>query len=127
MRILLDTCEFLWLVSGDAKLSAQVASAVRDPENEVLLSVVSFWEISLKHSLGKLPLPQPPAQFVPLQREKHFITPLPLDEAAVAQLSALPGLHRDPFDRMLICQAQAHGLTLATSDALIRQYSVTLL
>jgi PIN domain nuclease of toxin-antitoxin system len=127
MRILLDTCEFLWFVAGDPKLSSQVASAVRDPQNEVFLSAVSFWEISLKHNLGKLPLPQPPAQFVPLQRERHLIAPLPLDESAVAQLSALPGLHRDPFDRMLVCQAKAHGLTLATSDALIRQYPVTVL
>ena len=87
MRILLDTCEFLWLVAGDAKLSPQVISAVRDPQNEVFLSVVSFWEISLKHSLGKLPLPQPPAQFVPQQREKHLLAPLALDEAAVAELS----------------------------------------
>ena len=84
MRILLDTCEFLWLVAGDAKLSPQVASAVRDPQNEVFLSVVSFWEISLKNNLGKLPLPQSPALFVPLQREKHLIAPLALDEAAVA-------------------------------------------
>lgn len=127
MRVLLDTCEFLWLVSGDAKLSPAVASAMRDPQNQVFLSVVSFWEISLKHSLGKLPLPQSPAQFVPLQRDKHLIAPLVLDEAAVAQLSGLPTLHRDPFDRMLVCQAQAHGLTLASSDPLVRQYPVTLL
>ncbi len=127
MRILLDTCEFLWLVAGDAKLPGRVASAVRDPRNEVFLSAVSFWEISLKHSLGKLPLPQPPAQFIPLQRAKHLIAPLALDEAAVARLSGLPGLHRDPFDRMLVCQAQAHGLTLASSDALVRQYPVSLL
>jgi PIN domain nuclease of toxin-antitoxin system len=127
MRILLDTCEFLWLVSGDAKLPVSTASAIRDPQNEVFLSAVSFWEIVLKHGLGKLPLPQSPAQFVPLQRSKHLISPLTLDEAAVAQLSGLPPLHRDPFDRMLICQAQAHGLTFATSDALVRQYAVTLL
>ena len=127
MRILLDTCESLWLVTGDAKLSASVAAAVRDPENQVFLSAVSFWEISLKHSLGKLPLPQSPAQFIPLQREKHLIAPLALDEAAVAQLSGLPVLHRDPFDRMLVCQAQAHGLTLASSDSLVRQYPVALL
>ncbi len=107
MRILLDTCEFLWLVSGDSKLSATVASAVRDSQNEVFLSTVSFWEISLKHSIGKLQLPQSPAQFIPLQREKHLIVPLVLDEAAVAKLSELPALHRDPFDR----QAQSHGLT----------------
>ena len=127
MRILLDTCEFLWLVSGDSRLPAAVASAVRNPGNQVFLSAVSFWEISIKHSLGKLPLPQPPAQFIPLQREEHLIAPLALDEAAVAYLSGLPALHRDPFDRMLICQAQARGLTLASSDPLIRQYPVALL
>ena len=95
MRILLDTCEFLWLVSGDAKLSASIATAVRDPQNQIFLSVVSFWEIVLKHSLGKLPLPQSPAQFIPLQRQQHLIVALTLDEAAVAQLAALPLLHRD--------------------------------
>jgi len=127
MRILLDTCKFLWFVAGDVKLSPAVASALSDPQNEVFLSVVSFWEISLKYNLGKLPLPQPPAQFISAQREKHFIASLVLDEAAVAQLSGLPGLHRDPFDRMLICQANAHGLTLASSDVLVRQYPVSLL
>jgi PIN domain nuclease of toxin-antitoxin system len=127
MRILLDTCEFLWLVSGDSNLPPDVESAVRDPQNQVFLSAVSFWEISLKYSLGKLPLPQPPAQFVPQQREKHLIAPLTLDEAAVAQLSGLPALHRDPFDRMLICQSKAYGLTLASSDSLVRQYPVALL
>src|SRR5580658_6210786 len=127
MRILLDTCEFLWLVTSDAKLSPRVASAVRDPQNEVFLSAVSFWETCLKYSLGKLPLPQPPAQFVPQQREKHLIAPLALDEAAVAQLAELPALHRDPFDRMLVCQAKAHSLTLASSDPLMQKYSVALL
>jgi PIN domain nuclease of toxin-antitoxin system len=127
MKILLDTCEFLWLVSGDAKLSATVSVAIRDPNNQVFLSAVSFWEISVKHGLGKLPLPQPPAQFIPQQREKHLISSLALDETAVARLGGLPALHRDPFDRMRVCQAQAHTLTLASSDPLIRQYPVTLL
>lgn len=127
MRLLLGTCEFLWLVAGDAKLQAPVAAAVRDPQNQVFLSAVSFWEISVKHGLGKLPLPEPPAQFVPRQRELHLIAPLALDESAVAHLTGLPKLHRDPFDRMLVCQAQAHGLTLASSDPLIRQYPVLLL
>jgi PIN domain nuclease of toxin-antitoxin system len=127
MRILLDTCEFLWFVAGDSKLSPAVVAAVRDQQNQVFLSVVSFWEISLKHSLGKLPLPQSPAQFVPLQRQKHLVAALALDEAAIAQLGGLPPLHRDPFDRMLVCQAQAHGLTIASSDSLVRQYPVALL
>jgi PIN domain nuclease of toxin-antitoxin system len=127
MRILLDTCEFLWLVSGDSRLSPTVVAAVRDPQNQVFLSAISFWEITLKHSLGRLPLPQPPAQFVQHQRDQHRIATLALEEAAVAQLSGLPPLHRDPFDRMLICQAQAHGLTIASSDSLVRQYPVALL
>ena len=127
MKILLDTSEFLWLISGDAKLSANVSAAIRDPDNQVFLSTVSFWEVSVKHHLGKLPLPQPPAQFIPAQRENHLIASLALNETAVAQLDGLPALHRDPFDRMLVCQAQAHGLTLASSDPLIRQYPVALL
>lgn len=120
MRILLDTCEFLWLVSGDAKLSATFTAAIRDLNNQVFLNAVSFWEISIKHGLGKLPLPPPSAQFIPAQREKHFIAALALDETAIAQWSGLPGLHRDPFDQMLVCQAQAHGPTLASSDPLVR-------
>jgi PIN domain nuclease of toxin-antitoxin system len=127
MRILLDTCEFLWLVSGDAKLPAKVSAAVRDSQNEIFLSVVSFWEISIKHALGKLPLPQPPAQFIAQQRERHLIASLALDETAVAKLSQLPPLHSDPFDRMLICQAQAHDLILASSDSAIKQYDVRVL
>lgn len=127
MKILLDTCEFLWLVSGDPKLSPAISAAVRDASNEVFLSSVSFWEISVKYRLGKLSLPQPPASFIPQQRQLHFIDSLPLDEAAVAQLDSLPLFHRDPFDRMLVCQAQAQGLTLASSDPLVRQYSVALL
>jgi PIN domain nuclease of toxin-antitoxin system len=114
-------------VSGDPKLSPAVADAVRNPQNEVFLSVVSFWEIVLKHALGKLPLPAPPAGFVPTQRERHQIASLTLDEATVARLGGLPALHRDPFDRMLVCQAQAHGLTLASCDPLVRQYRVAVL
>jgi PIN domain nuclease of toxin-antitoxin system len=97
MKILLDTCEFLWLVSGDAKLSVMVSMAIHDPNNQVFLSAVSFGEISVKHGLGKLPLPQSPAQFIPQQREKHLIAPLALDEAAITRLGGLPALHRDPL------------------------------
>ena len=127
MNILLDTCEFLWLITGDSKLSLGVSSAILNPENRVFLSVVSAWEISVKHGLGKLDLPEVPSQFVPRQRELHFIESLPLDEASIYQLPNLPALHRDPFDRMLICQSLAHSMTLASSDPLVQQYPVSLL
>jgi len=127
VKILLDTCEFLYLISGDPKLSSRALSAILDPQNSVFLSAVSFWEISVKHGLGKLVLPEPPSEFVTKQRKLHRIESLSLDELSVAQLPGLPAVHRDPFDRMLICQALAHGLTLASSDPLIHQYPVTIL
>jgi PIN domain nuclease of toxin-antitoxin system len=127
MIVLLDTCEFLWLISGDSRLPARVATAVTSPANEVYLSVVSFWEICIKHALAKLSLPQAPDVYVPQQRQRHGIDVLNLDELAVARLPHLPTHHKDPFDRMLICQAQAYGMSLASSDPLIRQYPVALL
>lgn len=127
MRVLLDTHIFLWLVSGDARLPRVVAEAVQNPDNEIFLSPVSVWEAVVKNALGKLPLPAAPEAYLPEQRGRHRIESLPLDEASVARLGALPPLHRDPFDRMLVCQAVAHGLVLASVDATVRQYPVALL
>ena len=73
-----------------------------DPDNDVYLSAVSVWEITVKHSLGKLPLPTSPERFIPTQRDRHGITSLPLEEEAILYLSKLPRLHRDPFDRVLV-------------------------
>lgn len=122
MRLLLDTHIFLWFISGDSRLPVGVQSAIQDPTNEAYLSVVSLWEAIIKYQLGKLPLPQPPEIYLPQQRVAHRIASLAVDEASVAQLATLPPLHRDPFDRLLICQALQHGLTLATVDAAIRAY-----
>ena len=124
MRVLLDTAAFLWAVSGDPEFSQEAREVFTDPGNEIYLSSVSAWEIAVKHALGKLPLPEPPGRFVPLQRKQHSIDPLPLDEDAALHLSRLPLLHRDPFDRMLVCQAIVNHLTILTSDELIQQYPV---
>jgi len=124
VRILLDTVTFLWAVSDAPELSDNAREAFMDPDNEVYLSSVSAWEIAIKHSLGKLPLPEPPAKFVPAQRKKHGIDPLSLDEEAALHLSRLPELHKDPFDRMLVCQAVVQHLTILTPDDLINQYPV---
>ena len=127
MIVLLDTCEFLWFVSADPRLPAGVEAAVRSASNDVYLIVVSFWEICIKHALGKLRLPEAPEAYVPLQRARHGIDSLNLDESAVARLPQLPAHHRDPFDRMLVCQALAYGMSLASSDPLVRRYPVALL
>ncbi|MEI8396201.1 MAG: type II toxin-antitoxin system VapC family toxin [Rhodospirillaceae bacterium] len=127
MKLLLDTHIFLWLIAGDTRLSASTTAAIRNPDHEVLLSVVSLWEAMIKHQLGKLPLPHPPALYLPEQRERHQVESLPLDEACVGHLARLPPIHRDPFDRMLIAQALAHDLTIVTVDPLIIAYPVPVL
>jgi PIN domain nuclease of toxin-antitoxin system len=90
----------------------------------VFLSPVSIWEALVKYRLGKLPLPASPEIYLPDQRRRHGIETLPLDEPSVARLAGLPDLHRDPFDRMLVCQALEHELTLATVDLAVRAYPV---
>ncbi len=127
MKILLDTHIFLWFISGDTQLSTNVRDAIRDPDNEVYLSAVSIWEAIVKHQLGKLPLPEPPETYLPKQRDLHQIASLALDESSVVQLAKLPPLHRDPFDRMLICQALQNGLTIATVDSAVRAYPVSVM
>jgi PIN domain nuclease of toxin-antitoxin system len=124
VKLLLDTCAFLWLIGDSPELSASARRLFSDPSNEVFLSAASAWEIIVKHQLGKLPLPQPPQEFIPTWRSRHGIEPLPLDEAAVLQLARLPDYHRDPFDRILICQSIANGLVILTPDPLIGQYPV---
>lgn len=124
MRCLLDTCTFLWIISGTKELSTRATLAYTDPANEVFLSAVSVWELSVKHALGKFPLPTALDRFVVEQRERHGMTSLPLEERAVLHLHKLPALHRDPFDRMLICQALEHDCILLTPDPLIAQYPV---
>ncbi len=124
MNILLDTCTFLWLVSDAKELSDQAKFLFQDTDNTAYLSSVSVWEIVVKNRLGKLPLPDTPEAFINEQCEKHFIENISLENNAIFHLTALPNYHRDPFDRMLICQAIEHELTLLTSDELITQYPV---
>ena len=124
MRCLLDTCTFLWIIAGAKELSPAAKELFADPANEVLLSVVSVWEFSVKKALGRLPLPSAVDHFVVEQRDQHGIAALPLHERAVLHLHKLPALHRDPFDRMLVCQAIEHDCVLLTPDPLITQYPV---
>jgi PIN domain nuclease of toxin-antitoxin system len=124
VKLLLDTSAFLWFMSGDPRLPDATRDLIRAPEHDVWLSVISLWEIVVKQQSGRLTLPAPAWSYITRQRERHAIASLPLEEAAVTHLAKLPTVHRDPFDRMLICQAIEHDLLLVTGDDAIRQYPV---
>ncbi len=127
MNLLVDTCTFLWLAADNPKLSQTARAACRDRTNRVYLSALSAWEISIKHRIGRLPLPESPSRYVSSRRQAMEIEPLAFDEASAARESLLPLHHRDPFDRGLVCQAILHDLVIVTPDAAIAQYPAPVL
>ena len=127
MKLLVDTHVFLWYITGDTRIPPAWVAALRDPANEVFLSVISIWEACIKYRLGKLPLPANPEVYLVSQRQQHGIADLPLEESDLLPIGTLPVHHRDPFDRILICQALQRGLTLVTDDTAIHLYAVSLL
>ena len=122
MKLLLDTCTLLWVAVDPAALSDQARELIQSAGNDVYLSAASTWEIAVKHAVGRLPLPEPVERLIPAVRAKHGIETLPIDEESTLHLSRLPALHRDPFDRILVCQSIVHGMALVTPDPLISQY-----
>lgn len=124
MKLLLDTCTFLWILEGSDKLSNESKKQFLDSHNQVFLSVISVWEIMVKFKLGRLPLPSSPRSFIAKQRETHGIESISLEETSIWQIENLPLYHKDPFDRMLIAQAIDQGLAILTPDELITQYPV---
>jgi len=124
MRLLLDTHTFLWVVTDDPALSKPARERILTAENEVWLSAASAWEIAIKFGLGKLPLPEEPDRYLPRVREASGIELLAIGEAEVCQIHRLPPIHRDPFDRLLVAQANCHGLVIVTDDPLIQRYPV---
>jgi PIN domain nuclease of toxin-antitoxin system len=124
MKLLLDTHIFLWFVLNDPQLRTAARTAIENGSNKSYLSVASVWEVVIKYQIGKLPLPMAPEILLPSLRERHGIASLLITESTLRFLPGLPPLHRDPFDRILICQALEHGLTIVTVDAAVQSYSV---
>lgn len=124
MKLLLDTHCFLWWFANDPRLGEHARDLVGDGENEVFLSAASSWEIAIKVSLGKLTLPEPPEQYVPSRLATQDIRGLAIEHAHALRVSALPPLHTDPFDRMLVAQAQLEKLSVLTVDEKIAAYDI---
>ena len=127
MRILVDTQCWLWLNAEPERLSATTRSLVTASDSRLLLSAASAWEIAIKYALGKLPLPQPPARYVPASIRALRAEALPIEVAHALRVATLPMHHRDPFDRILIAQALVEKLTLLTSDPQLEHYGATLM
>lgn len=126
-KFLLDTHALLWWLFDDPRLSRSAYDVIQEPDNKILVSSASGWEIATKYRLGKLPHAGEAAHNLPslLRRSRMTVLQITMEHALAA--GSLPGPHRDPFDRMLIAQGQLEELTIVTSDPAFEQYSVTLL
>lgn len=121
MKLLLDTNALLWWLNNSPRLSKKAKAAITDLNNSVLVSAVSVWEISIKQSLGKLRIPN--TYINEITKSNFLRLPISFDHASA--VTHLPHHHKDPFDRMLVAQAQVEGLALVSSDSTIRRYGVS--
>ncbi len=124
MRLLLDTHILLWWLADDAALPTAAKAAIGDPESEIFVSAATAWELAIKCALGRLEFP---IEQMGVILEEAGFTPLPIKVQHGIIAGALPTHHHDPFDRMLIAQAQHDGLTIVTVDSMIRRYAVSVL
>ncbi len=126
MNLLLDTPCWLWMQASPEKFSARARGILDDPDNVLLLSPVSAWEIASKYALGRLTLPVPPAEYVPSRMKSSGVDALALQHSHALQVASLPWHHQDPFDRLLIAQAQVEGLPILSADRRLAAYDVEL-
>ncbi len=127
MKLLLDTCTFLWMSTNEDSLSTIARSAITDPANRRFLSSISVMELAIKTKLRKLVLHAPLEQVVHEGMRRGVVEELPVAIEHSLAVARLPLLHRDPFDRLLIAQSQVEGMPLVTNDAAIRQYAVQII
>jgi len=124
MKYLLDTAVWLWSLDESERINPEARQLIAEGREELYLSAVSSWEISIKWALGKLRLPLPPARLVPESVARQGIRPLPVTHTHALGVSDLPLHHRDPFDRLLIAQAQAEEMAILTADRAFGRYRV---
>ena len=126
-RYLLDTHVWLWLQASPDRISLDVLEQLADDRNELLLSAASAWEIAIKHALGRLELPERPDRYVPDRMQRSGVTGVPIEHRHALQVAELPPHHRDPFDRLIVAQAQLLSTPVVTVDAAFDRYDVEVL
>ncbi len=124
MNYLLDTSVFLWALAEPSRLNRRARELLSREQGELFLSAASSWEISIKHALGRLELPEPPATCIPLWLQKWGLRPLDITHLHALAIGELPSHHEDPFDRILIAQAKLEQMVILTADRMFRKYPV---
>lgn len=124
MKLLLDTHTFLWWITDDPQISAKALELIGDNQNDLYWSAASTWEVAIKYALGRLPLPDAPALFLPAELGKNRIESLPIIDTHAFQAGQLARHHRDPFDRMLVAQAKVEAFGIISNNPVIRLYDV---
>lgn len=127
MKILVDTQCFLWSFLDPTKLSDVAKEVLSAGREDLFFSAASSWEIAIKAGIGKLRLPEPPENYVPPRILRAGMTALNVSHAHALRVHALPPIHKDPFDRLLVAQAESEGLTVLTADPQIGRYSIPVL
>ncbi len=127
MKVLLDTQCWLWMRAAPQRLSARSRRLLTDPATELRLSAASVWELAIKVGLGKIRLPEPLAEFVTARLAEDGVEPLPVHHTHAMRVAELPAHHRDPFDRLLVAQAQIESLSLLTADRQLEAYDVAVI
>ena len=124
MRLLLDTHVFLWWLEDSPHLGARARDILNDEHNELLWSLASSWELAIKVALGRMRIPEPLPEYLPRVLEEQSVRLLPIDHGHVLRVSELPRHHKDPFDRLLVAQAQIERVPVLTRDDDFRRYDV---
>lgn len=124
MRVLLDTHTFLWWNAADERLSDDARAIITDGRTEVLVSVASIWEVATKVAMGRLDIPDEVGRYVADRLERNHWSALPIAVEHAVRAATLPRIHLDPFDRMLVAQAQLEAVPILTTDAALTRYDV---
>lgn len=124
MKVLLDTHTFLWWITDDNRLSSSAREIITNGDNELFLSAAAGWEIAIKAQLGRIKLPKEPHSFIAEQLRLNSIQSIPIHMSHALHIYSLPNHHRDPFDRMIVAQAQLEDLAILTMDSQIARYEI---
>lgn len=124
MRLLLDTHTFLWATTDDPRLSTFARDMIEDADQEVLLSAASAFEIAIKAARGRLTLPEDPGAYIKTRVATFRLVPLAITVEHAIEAGALPPIHADPWDRLLVAQARLESIPLLTADSVLRRYDV---